>query len=90
MRGYYEVFTVVSGAREGEVEIDFRTPGHNPDQALQDFVNDVAMAAALDGEPTEVYVLEHYHDPEDCENCSCVQYLTSMKPVITFNMGAEA
>lgn len=71
---YVTITVVVAGALE--LEEDFF------DYALaEQAIRDAAEAAEGDGYRTEVYVLEHEHEPGECE---CAQFVTDHRPRWTF------
>lgn len=72
---YVEVSVVVDGALE-------ETETFRDESLMLDYVRTVQDEANGHGYRTEVYVLEHDHEPADC---SCVQYVQDHRPRWTFN-----
>ena len=83
-RGYTEVTVIVAGAIEDE-QIFEADQGH----LLDAYLNAVAVNAKEDGEPTEVYLLEHSHpildENEEVIECACAQYVTDQHPAFVYN-----
>jgi hypothetical protein len=46
------------------------------------WLQDLAVVAAETGAPVVVYAMLHDHPPGECE---CIQYVTDLNPLITFN-----
>lgn len=78
---YAVVTVIVNGALESEETfIDTTLMYHALDEEQQ--------AAEGSGEPTEVYVMYHDHDPD--VECECAQYEQSGKPKYIYNRPGEA
>jgi hypothetical protein len=75
MPAYADVSVVVDGALEEEHRFT--------DEALMtDYIRTVQDEAEGHGYRTEVFILEHDHEPAECE---CIQYVQDHKPAYTFN-----
>ena len=71
---YATITVVVEGAFEDEADFfDYTLAEIAIRQAAED--------AKLDGMRTEIFILEHEHEPGDCE---CIQYLTDHHPAYVF------
>lgn len=74
---FWTLMIVVDGALEHEEDYDDA-------DAMDTRIREERMAAQLDGLITQVYVVEHAHEPTDDGECACVQYLTDTHPAYTF------
>ena len=78
---YVTISTVVEGALESEENFfDYLL--------VSEHLREIAEDAESSGYTIEVYALEHPHDP--AEECECIQYEQSLKPVITHNPDGPA
>lgn len=75
---YYSIACVVDGALDTDDDVETW-------KEVQMTINNAAIAAALDGMETKIWVLFHDHGHELDEDCVCSQYLTDHAPYCTFN-----
>jgi hypothetical protein len=76
---YADVTVIVDGALEEQQSFT--------DYLLQnEYIEQIKAEALGDGYPTEIYVLEHDHDPND-DYCACAQYRTDHHPYWSHNVG---
>lgn len=58
-------------------------------EEIQAFVGAQGVKAAMDGLPTQIWVLAHDHEQTEEEGCVCIQYLSDHAPYCTFNVEEE-
>ena len=71
---YWTVTVSVGGAIETEEQFESEAD-------LREFVQHLRSAALDDGITTDLYILEHNHEP--FEDCQCVQFLQDLRPTLT-------